>query len=235
MSLLALIAAKTAPVYIKPKALYIIPHQDDEFLTAGGAITDDVQRGYDVYAIIATDGKADGTRSDGRTSGVIGYTPSPEAFSAQRDKEFAEGIRRMGGTPILSPFEKRQPDGGSTPTGIAALVREYGVEGAALRATSNYDYHADHRNCGWALIQLWKEGYGTDPRLMISEYKKSLMPARATPQTMGHPDSLTEYHAWPYYTQAPPEWWGIGALSVPAWFDFTLNTNATTHWHTPID
>jgi len=140
----------------------------------------------------------------------------------------------MGATALAPPAHLRQPDGASTVRGITALARERAFEGAALRATSTYDYHRDHRRCGRALEVLWKAGFGHDPRLLIGDFKKELLPPRTQHHRMGEPDCITDEHLWPYAARELPDWWGVGTLSVPAWFHHSRHISATTHWHRPV-
>jgi len=216
--------------------VYIVPHQDDEHLTLGAAMLEDVASGLDVYAIIVTDGKLDSARAGGTTT-LLGYTPTYEDFSAARDREFAAGVIELGGTPIVPAYATRQPDGSSTVAGIVALVKAMWPAGvpttARLRATSTHDYHVDHRHCGEALVQLISEGWGSDPRLMISGYKSALFPT--TMEAMGSHGDITLGHQWPYRLQDVPNgWWGIGITSVAAWFNYLLNTDCRSYWHRPL-
>lgn len=218
-------------------ALYVVPHQDDEALTLGAAMMADRAAGRRVYAIIVTDGKLDATRTTSITT-LLGYTPSYRDFTAARDREFAAGVRLMGGIPIVPPFEARQPDGSSTPSGIVALVKAvvpFRGSNVLLRATAPNDYHADHRNCGHAVTQLWQEGFGVDPRLFISGYKSGLFPAGVTMTPMGSHGDLTLALQAPYrVTDVPNGWWGNGYRSVPAWFNYVLNNDGRSYWHPPI-
>lgn len=219
-------------------ALYIVPHQDDESLTMGAAILADVAAGHDVYAIIATDGKLDSPRT-GATAALIGYTPSYEEFSAARDREFTASVNELGGTPLVSTYAERQPDGSSTAQGIVDLVKSLWTgptDGSVLlRATSTHDYHSDHRKCGDALVMLYNEGWGTDPRLMLSGWTLDLAPGGATMYEMGAHGDVTIGHQWPYRTHDVPNgWWGIGYASAGSWFDYVIDTNGRTYWHRPV-
>ena len=216
-------------------ALYIVPHQDDEHLTLGAALLADKAAGRDVYALLTNRGEASAVRT-GKTATFLGYTPNLETFAAARDREFVRSCELLGVTPIVPPYSARQPDGASTPAGIAALVRAASpVTGpnVLLRATSDHDYHLDHRNCGLSLIELFASGFGTDPRLFIPSYRMDLFPSPMT--KMGNHGDLTLAHQWPYRHQdAGAGWWGIGYDSVSAWFDYVLDTDGASYWHRPI-
>lgn len=234
MTLLAAAARATRQAPGRP-VLYIVPHQDDEHLTLGAAMLADKAAGHDVYALLTNRGEASSVRSNA-TAAFLGYTPTLEEFTAARDREFTRSCELLGVTPIVPPYADRQPDGGSTVAGITALVQAASpVTGpdVLLRATSDHDYHLDHRNCGFALVELLASGFGTDPRLFIPQYRSDLFPGPMT--KMGSHGDLTLAHQWPYRHQdAAAGWWGIGYTSVGSSFDYVLNSDGASYWHRPL-
>lgn len=215
------------------RALFVVPHQDDEMLTLGAAIKADVAAGFAVDVILVTDGKEDPART-GLTAEFLGRIPDQREFSAARDREFEAGVRQLGGNPILPPFSERQPDGGSTVSGVMELVERFALPDATthLRATSTHDYHSDHRNCGAAVMLLADRGRGTDPRLFISRYKSHLW-QRGMMKIGSHGD-LTLEDQWPYRLKAPDDgWWGTGYDSAADWFDYLITVDGACYWHTP--
>ncbi|MBB1513202.1 PIG-L family deacetylase [Tessaracoccus sp. MC1627] len=215
------------------RALFVVPHQDDEMLTLGAAIKADVADGFTVDVILVTDGKEDPART-GLTAESLGRIPDQQEFSAARDREFEAGVRQLGGNPILPPLPERQPDGGSTVSGVMELVVRFAMPDATthLRATSTHDYHSDHRNCGAAVSLLVARGQGTDPRLFISRYKSHLWPRGMT--KMGNHGGVTFEDQWPYRLKAPDDgWWGIGYDSAPDWFDYLTTIDGASYWHRP--
>ena len=215
-------------------AVYLVPHQDDEALTLGAAIKKDVADGLDVYAIIVTKGDA---ASKSAATALLGYVPTRADFSAARDREFVWGTSRLGAIPIVSTYATRQQDGATTVSGIVDFVKSvWPVEKSRptlLRSTSTHDYHVDHRNCGAALTQLYAEGYGTDPRLMISGYKSTLFPTGMT--AMGEHGDLTLADQWAYREKdVSAGWWGIAYSDIAAWFNYILDTDGASYWHRPL-
>lgn len=238
MTLLALIAAKKAPPLIRPKALYIVPHQDDESLTTGGAILDDVQRGLDVYCLITSNGAGAGHRTSASLRDLLGYTPTPEQYMNARDREFTSAVTRMGARPIIAPYEDRQPDGSAQVGPTAEMVKKYApfVDDAALRAHSTYDGHADHKNTGRALLALHAEGLGRDHRLCLSGRSVGAKQIDASWGVMGTHPSVTEWHTEAYFAKninLEKGWWGCGEQSAGGWFDYTLGVDGRTYWHFP--
>lgn len=240
MSLLALLAARAAEITPEPapepdpteyRSVYLIPHQDDETLTCGAAILSEVQAGREVICMLATRGE----KANNNMSSLLGRPVTADEVQAARDKEFTEACRRLGATPIL-PAD-RMPDSGSTVAGIVALAKANIPQDKPilLRATSQHDYHGDHRNCGRAMAQLAAEGFGTDPRHMVAAQNVQLV-TNARPSEpimqMGEHGDVTTWHQWPYLNVDPGNgWFGIGSYSAGPWFDKQINIDGRTHWH----
>lgn len=218
-------------------ALYLIPHQDDEILTTGAAILEDRKNGHDVKVAIMSRGEGSGTRTGPSLTGDLGYTPTEEEFSAARDREFVETVLRLGGTPIVPPWDDRFADGSGTSAHVKAwtLANFTDSNDLLLRATGPTDYHVDHRECGLAVESLAADGFGADHRLFLSaERRTSHRPPGVTMQAMGGSRSVTPAHAWPYlHVDISAGWWGIGGRSVGSSFDYLLDTNAISYWHPP--
>lgn len=214
--------------------VYIAAHQDDELLTLGAGILADVAAGHTVYCVLATDGGEDGSRTNGVMEGVLGYEPSREEFVAQRDAEFTHTVGLLGAIPIVSPLRAR--DGEATGPGVAGLVRAVvpRTDRPLLRATSTHDYHSDHRACGDAVVLLAADGWGTDPRLMLSRYMWHLIPSGVPMYRMGGHGDVTAAHQWAYRTTSLPDWWGIGYRSATDWFNYVTGTDGASYWHRPV-
>lgn len=221
----------------RPSVLYVTPHQDDEQLTYGASIVSDVKAGQDVSVMLVTDGRHAGSRTSPTMVSRLGYTPNFADFSAARDREFVESVRRMGARAIVPPYGVREEDGASTLSNVRALVEAHCEPGSILRGTSQNDYHLDHRNVGSALISLEREGFGHSLRLMLSSYSVhnlGLGPPAGTPlHTIDNPPFPMHYQ-WPYrHVDVPEGWWGIGYLDVPHIFDVISDTDPDTYWHDP--
>lgn len=218
------------------EALYVVPHQDDEMLTMGASIREELARGTKVYVMITSRGDGSGVRTSPGLTGPLGYTPTKEEFSAQRDKEFTESVRRLGAIPVVPTWDERYEDGTGTSALIQPLVQQYGHSDMALRATSPNDYHQDHRACGDAVVDLDAVGFGDgNPRLMLSAARRAqYQPAGKIMFAAGGRDAITAWHAWPYtYQNISEGWWGIGYLSTPANIDLAVGGDGTSYWHLP--
>lgn len=231
MSLLA-IASATQPKGSGFRALYLIPHQDDETLTCGAAILSEIAAGHEVVCLLATKGEKAGNNM----STLLGRSVSGDEVRAARDKEFVEACTRLGASPIISP--DREPDAGSTVDGIVALAKKMVPRDKPLllRSTSQYDYHVDHRNCGFAMARLAEEGFGIDPRHMVAGRNVRLVrdarPGKPIAQ-MGKHGDVTEWHQWGYrHVEPEAGWFGIGYSSAGPWFEEQIKVDGRTHWHT---
>ena len=219
-------------------SLYVIPHQDDEVLTTGAAIQQEVAEGRTVVVLSTNRGENSNARTNPALISRLGYTPTKEQFSAARDREFTETVLRLGGTPVVPPYALRQSDGFSDGAAIAALVRGMFSPTVALRATGPTDYHIDHRACGDAVQALAAEGWGTDHRLFIasSRIPEGFWPPGEPVNQMGEHGDVSEYHTWAYkHIDVPSGWWGVGYTSAAPRFDYCLDVDGASYWHHPID
>lgn len=227
MSLLALATRR------RQRVLYLVPHQDDDHLTLGGAMVEDIAAGHDVYALIVTNGGYPGDRELG-TAALLGYTPTHEEYCAARDREFVWAVENLGATPIVRPYAERLPV--TSQAAMAAFIKAsvpWLDASTLLRTQSIHDYHAEHRNLGYAAMQLVAEGYGTDLRLCISGYKKHLAGSEVL-YTMGKHGDLTLADQWSYRTvDVPNGWWGIAYRHIASWFNYIVKDDSRTYWHEP--
>lgn len=217
----------------RPTAIYVIPHQDDELLTCGAGIMEDVASGMGVMVVIMTRGEASGTRRGGSLTNWLGYTPTEAEFSAARDREFRRCVKKLKAEPVVFDWSERMGDGVATHEGIKDLLKKRFTSGASLRATAPSDYHNDHRECGVAIQELADEGWGRDPRMMLSsERYVSHAPPGVEIKTMGGKDWITRDIAEPYIKQDYPSGhWGIGYRSVSSSFNYMLDEDSTTYYY----
>lgn len=91
----------------KKKSLWFSPHQDDEVLTLGYGIINDILNGYDVHVILCTDGGGTGVLRKWRNGttcnlcqtihyGYVGTNFTREEFSKYRDFEFVNCCLHLG-------------------------------------------------------------------------------------------------------------------------------------------
>lgn len=223
------------PPPVPKKIIYITPHQDDEILAFGASIMTDVLDGHDVRVIIATRGEASAVRTRPALTERIGFTPTREQFSAARDREFTACVLRMGATPIVAPYEAREPDGGSDPSRMATLVRSLVPGGADLVCGMTLtDYHIDHTNTGRAALELVESGWATAARLHLSFDQLHRHPSPPNPPLLirGLETPVTAYHLAPYVdVDLPNGMWGIGYLSTPANIDAMPDNHPYAYYH----
>ena len=94
------------------KSLWFVPHQDDEILTLGYGILEDIESGYDVHVILCTDGGGSGILSQWQSGTSCGIcktvhtihlgseqTITREEFSKYRDFEFVNCCLHLGVKP----------------------------------------------------------------------------------------------------------------------------------------
>lgn len=138
--------AEARPV-VQP-AIYLVPHQDDELLTMGADMAAHVAAGRPVIVVLVTDGAASSAR--GKMCRATGYCLTREAFSAARDREFAEAMRVMG---VSSVHYERQPDGQLSDAAARAIVDRWvtAYPYASIKTMSWLDAHPDHAALGRAL------------------------------------------------------------------------------------
>lgn len=152
---------------------YFAPHQDDELLNFGAAITQDIDAGNQVFCVLCTDGSASGARQligNGETCHLHqGKHPAGmevPAFVAARDKEFIGSCSAMGLTDdrILLPANRAR-DGALTPEHAAELMLDATrglpktrVTVKTLLPVAGVDQNPDHTAVGTAARSLWEGG-----------------------------------------------------------------------------
>lgn len=139
-----MVTAPNAQAAIGP-AIFFSPHQDDEVLSFGAAITEHVRAGRQVIVVLMSDG--------GSSAACIPYWGSRAACVAGRDQEFINGVTALGGTPVISPT--REVDGNVTIAGAKATILSYYAQypTGSFKTMSEFDASPDHSNIGKALRQ----------------------------------------------------------------------------------
>lgn len=164
--------------------LYFVPHQDDELLTFGIDIAEEIKNGSDVHIILCTDGASSGVRlrlNDGTQCEKCGerhiFPISVEEFIATRDAEFhgccdALGVKKEN----RHLAENRIVDGSVSLENAKAVIKEYlAVFGADCTVCTMYPnppeiQHRDHRTLGLAALELRQEGVIRHLKLMEEPY-----------------------------------------------------------------
>lgn len=163
--------------------LAFVPHQDDELLTMGAAISQYVAAGYDVHVILCTDGSSSYVRDslgNGKTcdlhSGKHSYELSRSEFSAARDREFMDSCKALGVTAGNIHIEPSRAIDGSLSRGTAqSIVSTYlqrypGAEVWATSPLAGDEQNVDHRTLGSAIEQMCLEGTISDHKYFVEPY-----------------------------------------------------------------
>jgi len=127
-------------------AIFFSPHQDDEILSFGGAITEHVRAGRQVIVVLMSDG-------GGSALCQTLYPNNRPACVAARDQEFINGVTALGGTPVISPT--RELDGSITVATAKATMLGYYAQypAGSFKTMSEFDASPDHYRLGQALRQ----------------------------------------------------------------------------------
>lgn len=143
-------------------AVFYAPHQDDEILTMGHAITKYVQDGFDVHVVLLTDGSS--SNSIHKINEVLEKNMlaslSREEFSYARNLEFVRSLLAMG-VPRGNIHMEYFPDGKTTKDEIVRSMLQYITrfpDGEHHAFTYN-NAHIDHKNSGLAIKELMELGF----------------------------------------------------------------------------
>ena len=213
-------------------ALYFIPHQDDDLLTFAGSIFDDMQKGYEVHAVLCTDGRASHVYSTLHEK----YGLSPKEFIAARDVEFKASLTALGVKPENIHIPANRIQDGRTSGKMAelrALIAGYidQYPGAYIRANmpvaSEVDQHDDHANIGIIASDLMREGRAERLRVLIDPYvytthiKDGLPPVEIYPTDLSAEESKRLDNAIAAYKfkKVSEKRYGIGYTSASKLFD----------------
>jgi LmbE family N-acetylglucosaminyl deacetylase len=209
----------------KPVAIFYSPHQDDELLSMGHAITMYVQKGYDVHVVLLTDGSGSSSiHSVNEEMSEYYLEPlSTEEFSYARNLEFVRSLTALGVQRNHLHFS-RLKDGKTTLNEVEEIVLKYESRfpDALHMAISYHDNHIDHHNSGQALLSLYNSGMIQEPKFYIQNNERELYKEKYGYEQYSslydHPIQLAKK---PYLDWNPlRRMYSIGALSVP--HDFKL-------------
>jgi LmbE family N-acetylglucosaminyl deacetylase len=135
--------------------LFAVPHQDDDVITMGAAISNHVNAGHDVHVVLCTDGVASAAREQ---------TPlSRPEFTRARDREFLAGVTALGVDPANVHISRWSAEDGTLDwvrahqTILWELVEQLGpddiyIKGPSWRACTGR--HRDHVQLGLAVQRL---------------------------------------------------------------------------------
>lgn len=205
--------------------LYLSPHQDDELLSMGAAIKDEVAQGREVQVVIVGRGNKSVVRTRDMPR-LLGRTPSEWEFGRVRDAEFRWSVENLGATPVMPSYVDRLDERAFTARAVAAYVREFVPPGADMRTLTAYaDPNPDHVACADAAQLLYREGWtSTQPHFFTHCTRRAAVQALGlrTP-ALGQASPVTAEDQEPYrFTDLDQERWGVGYRSVPYLFQAQL-------------
>lgn len=232
--------------------LAFVPHQDDELLTMGAAISQYAAAGYDVHVILCTDGASSYVRTllkNGQScdfhSGTHSYTLSSGDFTAARDREFVDSCKALGiPTQNMHVASPRALDGSLTQDEAQAIVTSYldRYPDAEVWATSprvGDGQNADHRTLGEAVQKMSDGGLVADCKLFVEPYlitgfakqnpsvSLSKLAASDEDLRMGITDATQSYCLW----NPKQGRYAIGCHSVSGDFSIILNDPPASWWY----
>ncbi|SFX19571.1 GlcNAc-PI de-N-acetylase [Thermoactinomyces sp. DSM 45891] len=148
---------KKKPDPQKQMVFYFVPHADDEVLTFGVPMIQDLKQNKEVYVILMSHGDITGARA--RINKRINPELTPRQLGQARVNEFIEATNRMGIDDkhrlIYDLFLEggdREQDYGRVKTIVAAYAKEYPQ--AEFKSMSIFDVHPEHAIIGKAIQEL---------------------------------------------------------------------------------
>ena len=165
----------------KPKAVFYVPHPDDETLSMGGAIVNHLFAGNDVYVVLLSHGRASDAYNVlcGRVAcswhkknhdpSLEGYAPFDlQKFGLARVREFLAACECLGvslANTEIYDFE----DGQVTVEQVKQVIMKWETRfpGSKHKTMTYHDKNPDHANAGRALLELYNEGVVKDARFYI--------------------------------------------------------------------
>jgi hypothetical protein len=231
-----------------PPAIFFIPHQDDETLSMGVAITQHLDADREVIAVLYTDGA--GSVAQKILNGEVGsswwggtHNPATEGynhvdnqkFSEARNNELKSALLQLGVKPENIHIRNLTSDGTLTLDEVKTLVLEYAQKypGSSYKAMSHHDGSLSHSLSGQALVDLYNQKAITDVRLYVSRndwntVKVGSTVTANTSQAFRVKKAAFVYQAWNPAVGA----FAIGYHSVSPQFNSMLS-NIQNRQHTP--
>ena len=232
--------------------LAFVPHQDDELLTMGAAISQYSAAGYDVHVVLCTDGSSSYVRtllSNGEGcdlhSGTHSYALSRAEFSAARDSEFVDSCEALGVSANNIHIESsRAVDGSLSEDEARDIIASYLslYPGAEVWTTSSLvgdGQNVDHRTLGYAAERLRDEGLVSDHKYFVEPYLISSF-ARSNPDVLLGKLAASDEDLRMEVTDATQSYclwdpsrgrYAIGCHSVLGDFSIFLNDPPTSWWY----
>ncbi|SDY14633.1 PIG-L deacetylase family protein [Thermoactinomyces sp. DSM 45892] len=230
---------KKKPDPQKPVVFYFVPHADDEVLTFGVPMIQDLKQNKEVYVVLMSHGDITGARA--RINKRINPGLTPRQLGQARVNEFIEATNRMGidnnHRLIYDLFVEggdRKKDNEQVKAVVAAYAKEYPQ--AEFKSMSIFDVHPEHAIIGKAIQELKNSNRIKSSQsfasINIMRTCKKSPRCSGRQQKIGMPTverkiQLTEPRdkhilsnaADAYRVWAPKKgWYSIGEISVPGQF-----------------
>jgi LmbE family N-acetylglucosaminyl deacetylase/Cu/Ag efflux protein CusF len=238
----------SAKIASTPPAIFYIPHQDDETLSMGVGITQHLDAGREVIAVLYTDGA--GSVAQRILNGEVGsswwggtHNPTTEGyghvdnqkFSESRTNELKSALMQLGVKPENIHIRNLSADGSLTLEEVKTLVLEYETKypKASHKAMSQHDGSLSHALSGQALVDLYKQSAISDARLYVSrnDFTRVTVGSLVTPttnQAFRIKKAAMVYQAWNPVVES----FAIGYHSVSTQFNSMLE-KIQNRQHTP--
>ncbi|WP_028776175.1 PIG-L family deacetylase [Shimazuella kribbensis] len=241
-------SATTSTITTTPPAIFYIPHQDDETLSMGVGITQHLDAGREVIAVLYTDGAGSvaqkilngevGSSWWGGTHNPVkegyGHIDNPK-FSSSRTNELKSALMQLGVKPENIHIRNLSSDGILTLNEVKQLVLEYESKypKASHKAMSQHDGSLSHALSGQALVDLYKQKAISDARLYVSrnDFTRVTVGSLVTPttnQAFRIKKAAMVYQAWNPVVES----FAIGYHSVSTQFN-SLLAKIQNRQHTP--
>jgi len=230
--LYSIIAYIIAGAFVFPKALnannqdtviYYIPHQDDELLTFGASIVDDVEKDRNVVVVLMTDGSATNVGKE------LGLTP--KEVTKYRNREFDNSLKQLG-VKEKNVIKMNFKDGELTQEEVHQTIESFsGVYPHSVHKGHTYhDEHSDHQAVGLALKAIRDDQLIEDVRFYIRR-------GESVPEEMSIVSVSQEGYekikkaSYYYREDEDKDIIGIGYKSVPGSFDRMLESPINFYHH----
>lgn len=215
-------------------SVYYAPHADDEVLSLGGAILDDINKGHEVVVVLLSHGKASRSINEVNSKLVDQdiTTLSIEDFGAARVEEFKKAVKRLG---VLeeNTFVYNLSDGGFRIDEVKKIMIEMNeLYPKASHHTLTYkDPHSDHSKAGSALKKLLDEEKISTGRFYIPIQEFENMEYSGVKSVPAHLlndyiNSLEAYNLW----DPDNGFYAIGQTSVKPYFIAAIEYRES-RWH----
>ncbi|KUP06854.1 hypothetical protein Q75_07170 [Bacillus coahuilensis p1.1.43] len=216
-------------------AVFYSPHQDDEVLTMGHAITKYVLDGFEVHVVLLTDGSRSNSihKVNDELELKMLAPLSVEEFSYARNLEFVRSLAAMGVSRENIHMEYLV-DGKTTKEEIVQAMLQYITRfpSGEHHAFTYNNAHIDHKNSGLAIKELIELGVleETSSKYYIQnrdhkkvegvyeDYKESYLPI-----IQNASDAYLDWHPL-------QKLYSIGGISVPHDFN-TLSKDPRSKYH----